>query len=284
MYVGGAEHATGHLLYARFWHKFLQDIGRVKSGEPFKKMKNQGMIGGVDGRKMSKRWGNVVNPDEIVKVYGADTLRVYTMFLGPFDSHLPWNTENIMGSRRFIERVWRACNHVINEKKKTNTDVLYYLQDLIKKIESDILEFKFNTAVSSFMIFLGLLEEKNYEITNDDFLIFIKLLAPFAPYVADEIYQKFSPNTKQQTAKSIHLSDWPKSKKLKDRKMLQKIIVQVNGKLRGFVFVPEFSDEAYVVGQVLHDEKLRNYIEHGVRTRTIYIPNKIINFVIKIAN
>jgi leucyl-tRNA synthetase len=276
MYVGGTEHNTGHLLYARFWHKVLHDLGVVKSDEPFRSLRHQGMIGGADGRKMSKRWGNVINPDDIVKTYGADTLRVYEMFLGPFDSHLPWNTESIMGSRRFIERVWRASLKVLESKSKTNIDVSYALQDLILKVSNDIAEFKFNTAISAMMIFLGLIEDKNCEISNDDFVLFIKLLAPFAPYVADEIYSNFGFKS------SIHKNDWPKSKKLKERILMQKIIVQFNGKLRGEISVMPDTKQEEIVGIINMDDKYRKYFENGELIRTIFIPNKIINFVIKI--
>ncbi len=278
MYIGGTEHNTGHLLYARFWHKVLHDLGVVKSDEPFKSLRHQGMIGGADGRKMSKRWGNVINPDDIVKTYGADTLRVYEMFLGPFDSHLPWNTESIMGSRRFIERVWRASLKVLESKSKTNIDISYALQDLILKVSNDIAEFKFNTAISAMMIFLGLIEDKNCEISNDDFILFIKLLAPFAPYVTDEIYSNFGFKS------SIHKNDWPKSKKLKERILMQKIIVQFNGKLRGEVSVLPDTKQEEIVGIINMDDKYRKYFESGELVRTIFIPNKIINFVIKISD
>ena len=281
VYVGGTEHNTGHLLYARFWNKVLFDLGIAKTDEPFKKLRHQGMIGGPDGRKMSKRWGNVINPDDIVENYGADTLRVYEMFLGPFDSHLPWNTESIMGSRRFIERVWKAYINVVNnESQKTDIDVLYALQDLIKKVENDINDFKFNTAISSMMIFIGLVEDKNYQIDISDFIKFIKILAPFAPYVSEEIISNLNQKNYKKT-KSIHLDSWPKILKLKERKLMQNIIVQFNGKLRGSILVDPDTKEDVIVSLIQKDEKLNKYFTGSI-IKTIFIQNKLINFVIKV--
>ena len=276
MYVGGTEHNTGHLLYARFWNKVLFDLGIVSADEPFKALRHQGMIGGSDGRKMSKRWGNVINPDDIVKTYGADTLRVYEMFLGPFDSHLPWSTDGIIGSRRFVERVWRASQNVLNNKAKTSVEIKYALNDLISKVTNDILDFKFNTAVSGMMIFMGQLEKENFEISNEDFTVFLSLFAPFAPYVTEDIYASFG------NKKSIHVSEWPKPKKLPARKLLQKIIIQVNGKLRGEIMAEPGATQEHVVGMVMMDDRLRAHLDAGELLRTIYIPGKLINFVVKI--
>lgn len=274
MYVGGQEHATGHLLYSRFWHKILHDLGYVKSREPFKALRNQGMIGGADGRKMSKRWGNIINPDDVVATYGADSLRVFEMFLGPFDSHLPWSTDGIIGSRRFIERVWRAGLQAVN-KTKTDVDISYALNDVIKKVSADIASFKFNTAISAMMIFVGIIEKNEYEISKADFIKFLQILAPFAPFTTEEIWNIFGEK------KSIHVSNWPKAKKLKERKTMVTIVVQINGKLRGEVMVSNDAMEESVVGSVMMDDRLRSYLETGELVRTIYVPMKLINFVVK---
>jgi leucyl-tRNA synthetase len=276
MYIGGTEHNTGHLLYARFWHKVLFDLGIVPTDEPFKALRHQGMIGGPDGRKMSKRWGNVINPDDIVATYGADTLRVYEMFLGPFDSHLPWSTESIIGSRRFIERVWRAAGKVMDQKSKINENVTYALNDVINKVTNDILDFKFNTAISSMMIFMGTLEKEECQISNEDFVKFLQILAPFAPYVTEEIYKMLG-NTG-----TVHHSSWPKTKKLKERLVMQSIAVQVNGKLRGDIMVEPGASQETVVGSVMQDDRLRAYLEQGELLRTIYVPGKLVNFVVKV--
>jgi len=169
VYVGGAEHATGHLLYSRFWHKFLKDISVVKTEEPFLELHNQGLILADDGRKMSKRWGNVINPDEIVKNYGADTLRVYEMFMGPFTDSIAWSTESIIGSRRFIERVWRLGMKVAEQNTKiSGVREKKALHKLIKKVTEDIPLFGFNTAVSSMMICLNEWEKEG-NINKEDF-------------------------------------------------------------------------------------------------------------------
>ncbi len=274
MYVGGQEHATGHLLYSRFWHKVLYDLGYVKSKEPFKSLRNQGMIGGVDGRKMSKRWGNVINPDDVIKTYGADSLRIFEMFLGPFDSHLPWSTDGIIGSRRFIERVWRAYSLGLNHTK-SHIDVTYALNDTIKKVTSDILDFKFNTAVSSMMIFIGEVEKNEYQINREDFSKFLQLLAPFAPHITEELWHILG------NKQSIHLNKWPEAKKLKERLTMITVVVQINGKLRGEVMVPNDSMQETIVGAVMLDDRLRSYLEEGELVRTVYIPTKLINFVVK---
>jgi len=211
MYVGGQEHATGHLLYSRFWNNFLYDMGYVSSKEPFKKMKNQGMILATDGRKMSKRWGNVINPDDIVKNYGADTLRIYEMFMGPFEQSLPWSTESIIGSRRFIERVWRMGVRITSPqpspKGREQFKVLPFGEDLggvlgsssediaiekilhktLKKVSEDIENFAFNTAISSMMIFMNEIEKFD-KIGKNDFKMFLQMLAPFAPHITEELW------------------------------------------------------------------------------------------------
>nr|MBP7831946.1 class I tRNA ligase family protein [Candidatus Paceibacterota bacterium] len=177
VYVGGAEHATGHLLYSRFWNKFLFDLGIAPTDEPFPELHNQGMILGGDNRKMSKRWGNVVNPDDVVKTYGADSLRVFEMFLGPFYSQLPWSTDGIIGSRRFIEKVWKVAQKVMTEdQNKTSQIVLKSLHKTIKKVTEDIESFNFNTAISSMMICVNEME-KAESISADDFKKFLQILA-----------------------------------------------------------------------------------------------------------
>jgi len=198
IYVGGTEHATGHLLYARFWNKFLHDLEITPTEEPFKELHNQGMIIASDGRRMSKRWGNVVNPDDIVKTYGADTLRVYEMFMGPFTDSIAWSTESIIGPRRFLEKVWRVAQRLqINtDKKLINTDkigenqsrnqsksvdfsVEKLLHKTIKKVTEDIEAMRFNTAISSMMIFVNALDaehtRKDAQIDIGNWVLFLKL-------------------------------------------------------------------------------------------------------------
>ena len=280
MYVGGREHTTGHLLYARFWNKFLYDIGIAKTDEPFKKLHNQGMILGNDNQKMSKRWGNVVNPDDCIKVYGADAFRMYEMFLGPFDSSLPWSTDGIIGTRRFVDRLWRLAQVVKKQNKdnkniKTDIDLLSEINKTIKKVTEDIESFAFNTAVSSLMILLNNFEnviQKKKDINHKDFIDFVKILAPFAPHISDEIWTMFDGRG------SINVSAWPKfdAKKILENKI--KIGIQINGKLRGDIEVLSSKSEEEVIEEAKNIVK--NYLEGKVIKKTIYVKSKIISFVI----
>lgn len=275
VYVGGAEHATGHLLYSRFWHKFLKDISVVKTEEPFLELHNQGLILADDGRKMSKRWGNVINPDEIVKNYGADTLRVYEMFMGPFTDSIAWSTESIIGSRRFIERVWRLGMKVAEQNTKiSGVREKKALHKLIKKVTEDIPLFGFNTAVSSMMICLNEWEKEG-NINKEDFKKFLQLLAPFAPHMTEELWQELGEK------KSIHLSGWPKY----DPKLLIEdtvtVVVQVNGKLRGTLSLPKDTTEAQAVLLAKEDKDVARHLDGMEIVKAIFIPNKLLNFVVK---
>ncbi len=273
MYVGGAEHATGHLLYSRFWNKFLFDIGIAPTDEPFKSLRNQGMIGGADGRKMSKRWGNVVNPDDVVKTYGADSLRVFEMFLGPFDSHLPWSTEGIIGSRRFIEKVWRLASRV-SEKKNAKTDekALKAIHKAIKKVSDDIAGFNYNTAISAMMISVNELENAEV-IALSDFKLFLQILAPFAPHVTEELWRSFGEK------KSIHVSGWPKwnPKLLVESEVT--IAVQVNGKVRGEMTVAVDALEADVLAMAKMLPSVEKYLTSEPK-RIIYVKGRLVNIVV----
>lgn len=271
MYVGGAEHATGHLLYSRFWHKFLFDIGKVKAKEPFRALRNQGMIGGADGRKMSKRWGNVINPDDVVKTYGADTLRVYEAFMGPFDQGLPWNTESIIGSRRFVEKIWRLSQ--IDFSKKTSLEISKILNKTIKKVSEDIAKFNFNTAVSTMMICANEIE-KTKTISLEDFKKFLKILSPFAPHIAEEIWNILGEK------KSIHLSSWPKvnPKFLVDDEI--KIVIQINGKVRGEIFVAPEINEEDLKSLILKREDILKYTLNQELKKFIYVKGRLVSIVV----
>ena len=275
MYVGGREHTTGHLLYSRFWHKFLFDIGLTVTEEPFKALRNQGMILGDDNQKMSKRWGNVVNPDDCINTYGADAFRMYEMFLGPFDSQLPWSTDGIIGTRRFIDRVWRLSQVIKKEHKETDPHLVSKINKTIKKVTDDIDDFAFNTAVSSLMILLNDFEDvqqKGELIAQKDFLDFIKLLAPFAPHIADEIWDMF------KGKKSINISEWPVYDESKILEDVVKVGIQINGKLRGAIEIVDTKSEAEILEEAKHIVK--NHLEGKVIKKTIYVKGKIISFVI----
>jgi leucyl-tRNA synthetase len=272
VYVGGQEHATGHLLYARFWNKALYDLGYVHHKEPFDLLKNQGLILGDDNRKMSKRWGNVVNPDDIVATYGADTLRVYEAFMGPFEQMLPWSTEGIIGSRRFLEKVWRMGEKV-DLKTKDSKELLSALHKAIHKVSNDITTFNFNTAVSSMMIALKEYEKAEH-VSKDSFLTFLQLLAPFAPFMTEELWSMNGGKG------SIHLSLWPKAKAsyLKEDSIV--IGVQVNGKTRGEISLSPDATEEEARVLALKDEKIIGWIGDKEIKKFIYVKGRIVNIVI----
>lgn len=273
MYVGGQEHATGHLLYSRFWHKVLKDYDLVFTEEPFRTLKNQGLILGTDNRKMSKRWGNVVNPNEIVETYGADTLRVYEMFMGPFESSLPWSTDNIIGSRRFLDRFWRVTERV-SKKNKSDPRLLNIIHRTIEKVTKDIEDFSFNTAVSAMMILLNEME-KIEKINQKDFELFLKILCPFAPHITEEIWGNFGHKS------LVVLEKWPKydPKLMKDLEV--KIVIQINSKVRAEVVVETDSPEEKVLKLAKNMPDIEKWLFGKEIKRTIFIKNKLLNLVVE---
>ncbi len=273
-YNGGMEHTTLHLLYSRFWHKFLYDLKLVPTIEPYKKRTSHGMILGAGGVKMSKSLGNVVNPDEIVKTYGADTLRVYEMFLGPFEEAAVWNTESIIGARRFIEKVWRIGQKIsASPDTSTNLYLRKLLHKTIKKVEEDIEAMRFNTAISAMMI-LATEMEKGEAIEADDFKKFLKILAPFAPHLTEELWQTLGEK------KSLTLADWPKWDKnlIKDDEV--KIVIQVNGKVRAEMMIALNETEEEVKKKALNNENVLKFISQDKIKKIIYVKNRLINIVI----
>jgi leucyl-tRNA synthetase len=272
MYIGGAEHATGHLLYARFWHKFLKDIDIAVTEEPFQTMRNQGMILASDGRKMSKRWGNVINPDDMVKTYGADTLRLYEMFIGPFDQYAAWSTESIIGPRRFLERVWKLQSKV-DAKAKSSREFLNVLHKTILKVTEDIEQMRFNTSVSALMILLSEIE-KEEKINKEDFKKFLQILAPFAPHITDELWALLGEK------KSIHISGWPKADKKYMKQSEITIAVQINGKVRTELVVVTDITEEGVKKIVMENEVVKRFLDSKIPKRIIYVKNRLINIVV----
>ncbi len=271
MYVGGAEHATRHLIYARFWHKFLYDIGAVTTKEPFMELKNQGLIAGPDGRKMSKRYGNVVNPDDIVKLYGADSLRVYEMFMGPFEQGIAWSTDNMIGSRRFIEKVWRLSEKA-TKKGSISTDTEVLMHKTIKKVGEDIDSFAHNTAISSLMIFTNALE-KELSVPQSSYETLLKLIAPFAPHVSDELWSLLGHK------KSIHLESWPVYDGNKLQSNVFKIVVQINSKVRA-IFESPTDIEAEVVKKALALSEIKSKLGDTKPSKVVYVKGKLVNLVV----
>lgn len=271
-YVGGAEHATRHLIYARFYHKFLFDIGVVSHPEPFRRLQNVGLIQAEDGRKMSKRFGNVVNPDDVVAIYGADTLRVYEMFMGPFEQSVAWSTKNMGGSARFIERVWKLQSKVSTTTTDT-VEVIAIFHKTIKKVTEDIENFKFNTAISSMMILLNLLDEEE-SVSKESYVSLLQLLAPFAPHVTEELWSELGNTT------SIHTSVWPRFDESKMLTTEVTIALQIAGKMRGtFIAKAGISQEEAIL-QAKSTEGYKKYVGEVTPKKIIFVQDKIINIVL----
>ena len=285
VYVGGAEHATGHLLYSRFWYKFLKDYDLVVTEEPFKTLKNQGAMLGIDGRKMSKRWGNTINPDDVIKTYGADTLRIYEMFMGPFEGSLPWSTDNILGDRRFLEKTWRLKLKIESKKSikskmsKAGFDIKEHrkfetlLHKTIKKVTKDIQNFAFNTAVSAMMILVGGME-KQESLSKKDFELFLKILSPFAPHITEEIWSDLGHKT------LLVLEKWPKADKNKTEEIEVNIVIQVNSRVRAQCIVPFGATEEDVIERAKLLPDVEKWIMNKEIKKVIFVKNKLVNFVV----
>lgn len=275
LYIGGQEHAVLHLLYARFWHKVLYDIGVIPTKEPFMRVVNQGMILGNDGLKMSKSKGNVINPDDIVEEFGADTLRVYEMFMGPLEETKPWDDKGVQGIKKWLDRVYRVYEQVQNDdiKLAPNIKVTSEWNILVKGLTKDIEELKFNTAISKMMIFISSIykeKEINIEALNE----FPILLSPFAPHLAEEILLLIG---KEEIAKQI----WPTydDKKITAQGIM--VVVQVNGKVRAKLELDGSENKNKILKLAKANSNVAKFLETKEIIKEIYIPNKIINFVIK---
>ena len=272
LYVGGAEHATRHLIYARFWHKFLQDIGVVSSSEPFKKLRHVALVLAEDGRKMSKRWNNVVNPDAVVADFGADAMRVYEMFMGPFDQAVAWNTNGVIGARKFLLKISALADKVTNEPA-LNPASLSLLHKTIAKITSDIDNFKFNTAISALMILVNNLTEAP-AIGRHELSIVLQLVAPFAPHLAEELWQSLNNDT------SIFKSIWPTSNPELARDETVTITVQINGKVRDQLSLPADLSNEEVEAAAKSSEKIQPWLADKQIVKVVVIPNRLVNFVV----
>ena len=273
-YMGGAEHTVLHLLYARFFTKALRRHGYVGFDEPFMKLRHQGMILAHDGHKMSKSKGNVVNPDQVIEEFGADSLRLYEMFMGPLDEMKAWNTASIIGLRRFLEKVWKLQSKTQDRKSKVkNISAESAVHKTIKKVTEDVAELKFNTAISSLMILVNGLDKQD-EVDVDTYRTLVVLLAPFAPHVAEELWEKLG------NKKSIFLAHWPKCDPKKIREETKTIAVQVNGKVRGTVELGVAATEAEAKALALADPKVSAAIAGKEIRKCIYVPGRIVNFVV----
>ncbi len=278
LYVGGQEHAVLHLLYARFWHKVLYDLKIVPTREPFLKLVNQGMILGKDNQKMSKSKGNVVNPTTIIESHGADTLRVYEMFMGPLTDTKPWNSGSVNGTKKWLDRVWRIIKKYINgDLKIDNTEINNELESnyniLIKETTKNIEDIKFNIAVSNMMVYINFIY-KLKKLSSKKYLVsFLIIFSTFAPHMAEELLEQLNEN-------SIAYQKWPKYDQLKIINQNLNISIQINGKLRGNITIDEFMNESEIIGKAKQEYNVSKFISNKKIIKTIIIKNKIINFVI----
>jgi leucyl-tRNA synthetase len=306
LYLGGAEHAVLHLLYSRFWHKVLYELGYVSTPEPFMRLVNQGMILGEDGRKMSKTWGNVVNPDDVVRDYGADAFRLYEMFMGPLEMTKPWSTNGVEGVYRFLGKVWRLFvdqqSEIDFEQNLTaspqrgaefleqigldskitevvpNAAQLKTLHACIKKVTEDMEGLDFNTAISALMIFMN--EAMTWESKPASVLQqFLILLQPFAPHLAEELWSKLA-TSKPQPGTSLSYATWPSFDPALLIEDTLEIPVQVNGKLRDVIMIAATASQADIETAARNSEKVQAFINGRVIRKIIVVPKKLVNIVV----
>lgn len=272
LYVGGAEHAVLHLLYARFWHKFLYDLKLVSTNEPFKKLMSVGLVLAADGQKMSKSKGNVVSPDEIVEKYGADTLRIYEMFMGPFGEPIGWSENGVKGVYKFLNRVW---NFSIKNKddKESSKELIAEINKLNKKVSEDLEKMKFNTPIAFFMEFLNFAEEK--QVGKDVVERMLVLLSPFAPHVCEELWEILG------NKESILKQKWPEYDKNLIKEERIELVVQINGKVRDKIGAKNGLSEEEIKEIVFQSEKVKKWTEGKEISRFLFVPPSLINIVVK---
>ena len=273
-YNGGMEHTTLHLLYSRFWHKFLYDIGVVPTPEPYAKRTSHGMILGENGEKMSKSRGNVVNPDEIVDEYGADTMRLYEMFIGDFEKAAPWSKASIKGCRRFVERYWNLQN-VLIDGDKIRPELESAFNKAIKKVGEDIENIKFNTAIATLMALINDISNVK-SINKEELRIFSILLNPFAPHVTEEVYEACKLGNG-----ILAEAEWPEYDESKCVDESVEIVVQVNGKIKAKLNIPVDADKDAVLDLAKNDENVKKAIDGMKIIKEIVVPKKLVNLVVK---
>ncbi|HLC49298.1 MAG TPA: leucine--tRNA ligase, partial [Candidatus Andersenbacteria bacterium] len=270
LYVGGAEHATRHLIYARFWHIVLHEMGHVSTREPFERLEHVGLILAEDGRKMSKRWGNVINPDDIVATFGADTLRIYEMFMGPFNQAVSWSTASISGPKRFIERVWKIRGRV--QEGDDTVEIISTLHRTIQRVTEDTQNFRFNTAIAAMMELVNLFE-KEKTVSKKTFETLLLLLAPYAPHVCEELWEQLG-NTGM-----ISRHSWPVYDATLALQKTVSIAIQVNGKVRGELTIAPNASQEEVEALAKDLENIAKHITGKEILKVIYVPGRLLNFV-----
>ena len=271
-YNGGMEHTTLHLLYSRFWHKFLYDIGVTTTKEPYMKRTSHGMILGEDGQKMSKSRGNVINPDDVVKEYGADTLRLYEMFIGDFEKTAPWSPSSIKGCKRFLDRVW-VLQECLIEGDEFRKELVSAFHKTIKKVTEDIESLKFNTAIAAMMALLNDINSTG-KINRAELKTLLLLLNPFAPHITEEMYFN-------SFGEILNEQPWPEYDEKLCVEDTVEIVLQVNGRIKAKMNVVKDGDKEAVLSDALKDERIRESVDGKSIIKQIYVPNKLINFVVK---
>ena len=275
LYVGGVEHAVLHLLYSRFWHHVLHDLGLVSTREPYKKLFNQGMIQGEDGQKMSKSRGNVINPDDIIEEYGADTMRLYEMFMGPLDKSKPWSTKGLQGCARFTEKIWRIFNDTEKySEQKDSEETTRLLHQTIAKVTSDLENMRFNTAISQMMILSNHLQGLD-NINKETLKTFLLLLNPFIPHMSEELNEQIT------AFDSLSYSKWPEFEAELAKEELITIAIQVNGKLRGNLQVPAETDDKTLKTEAAKVDGVKRHIKGKNILKKVIVPGRLVNFVVK---
>ena len=280
LYIGGQEHAVLHLLYARFWHKVLYDLKIVPTSEPFQKVVNQGMILGENNQKMSKSKGNVINPDDIVQKYGADTLRVYEMFMGPLTETKAWSNKGLKGIRRWLERVWRMYDLALNQSQikiiplDTNVRFESTYNEMIFEVTNLIEDLKFNVAISKLMVFINYVF-KNKIVTTNALQSFAIILSVFAPFLGEELYSYLN------LEKPLNHAKWPKINKAVIIEKSIVIAIQINGKLRATLELEKEASESEIIKQAKGLTNVQKYLKNSVIAKVVYVNNKILNFIIK---
>ncbi|MFP4362678.1 MAG: leucine--tRNA ligase, partial [Spirochaetia bacterium] len=272
LYVGGAEHAVLHLLYSRFWHKVLFDLGFVANDEPFQRLVNQGMILGEGGVKMSKSLGNVINPDDIVRDFGADSMRMYEMFMGPLETSKPWSTSGLAGIHRFLDRVWRTSERELSDREPTKNE-LKILHKTIKKVSQDTGNLEFNTAIAQMMIFINEVFKID-DLPRAIWEPFVQLLAPYAPHLGEELWEKLGNKA------SISNAEWPQWQEelTKDEELT--VVVQVNGKVRAKLQVERDLPKDELERLAFANERIAEWTEGKTVRKVITVPNKLVNIVV----
>ena len=275
LYVGGGEHAVLHLLYSRFWHHVLHDLGLVSTREPYKKLFNQGMIQGEDGQKMSKSRGNVINPDDVIEEYGADSMRLYEMFMGPLDKSKPWSTKGLQGCARFAEKIWRIYNDTAKHSDQADAkETTQLLHQTIAKVTNDLENMRFNTAISQMMILSNHLQ--GLDIVNKETLkTFLLLLNPFIPHMAEEL------NEQMTAFDSLSYTKWPEFDEELAKEDLITIAIQVNGKLRGNLQLPAETDDKTLKTEAAKVDGVKKHLEGKDIVKKVLVPGRLVNFVVK---